>query len=414
VIAILARGNTIMFASRFALPQDILAQPHRYSAGQVQDAIEKAKTHDNPTLLALVPKAEAFLAEGRSPVDHESAPDATAALMPGPRLGAGAPRQNDAQSREASGKPIDLPFAQVPDAAQDYPKVLDEPIRVGKSSDSRVAFSICTLVTRPEQYKTLVHSFTSHGFSYKDCEYIYIDNSNETQYDAYRGINKFLTMATGRYIIICHQDVLLLDEGRQKLDAVLSELDRVDPNWGVCGNAGGVYPGRLAIRITDPHGENQFTEPLPRRVSGLDENFLVVRRDANLAVSADLKGFHLYGTDLCIVAHLLGYTAYVVDFHLHHLSKGDKAQRVTVKNDPNFANFAELRSALIAKYRRAMRPRIATTTTTAVYLGRSMAPSSVLNALLATSMPKRLDRLPRMLGLRRERTKGREKSFGLP
>ena len=270
---------------------------------------------------------------------------------------------------------------------------MGEPINISDIKDSGVVYSICTFVTRFGQYKDLVKSFVGHGFSYNDCEYIYIDNSEKNQYDAYRGINKFLTTANGRYIVICHQDVLLIDDGRQKLDAVLSELDRIDPSWGVCGNGGGVYPGRLALRLTDPHGANQFTEPLPRRVSGLDENFLVVRRDANLAVSADLKGFHLYGTDICIVARLLGYTAYVVDFHLRHLSSGAS------KYEPGFA---ELRSALIAKYRRVMRPRTATTTTTAVYLGGSMALSPVLNAVLATSIPKRFARLPKMLGLRRE------------
>ena len=141
-----------------------------------------------------------------------------------------------------------------------------------------------------------------------------------------------------------------------------------------------------------PAWDNQFTEPLPRRVSGLDENFLVVRRDANLAVSADLKGFHLYGTDICIVARLLGHTAYVVDFHLRHLSSGAS------KYQPDFE---ELRAALIAKYRRAMRPRIATTTTTAIYLGGSATLSPVLNAVLTTSIPKRFARLPKMLGRRK-------------
>jgi hypothetical protein len=272
------------------------------------------------------------------------------------------------------------------------------PINVADIKDSDIVYSICTFVTRFDQYNDLIKSFVDHGFSYNDCEYIYIDNTDKNQYDAYRGINKFLTTSKGKYIVICHQDVLLVDDGRQKLDAVLSELDGVDPSWGVCGNSGGIYPGRVAIRISDPFGDDQFTEPLPRKVSAFDENFLVVRRDANLAVSADLKGFHLYGTDICIVAHLLGHTAYVVDFHLRHLSKGDKAQR----GAGNDRNFAELRSALIAKYRRAMRPRITTTSSTSVYLGRSMALSSALNAFLATNLPRRFGRLPKMLGLGRK------------
>ena len=142
---------------------------------------------------------------------------------------------------------------------------MGEPISIADIQESCVVYSICTFVTQFGQYKDLVKSFVNQEFSYNDCEYIYIDNSDENQYDGYSGINKFLTTENGRYIVICHQDVLLIDDGRDKLDAVLRELDRIDPSWGVCGNGGGVYPGRLAIRLTDPHGDNQFTEPLPQR-----------------------------------------------------------------------------------------------------------------------------------------------------
>jgi hypothetical protein len=128
----------------------------------------------------------------------------------------------------------------------------------------------------------MVESFVSHGFSYDDCEYLYIDNSETNHYEAYAGINKFLAISKGLYIIICHQDLLLLQDDRKKLDAVIEELNQLDPNWGVCGNGGGIHPGRLALRVTDPHGDDQFTERLPIKVRGLDENFLVTRRDANL------------------------------------------------------------------------------------------------------------------------------------
>ena len=196
---------------------------------------------------------------------------------------------------------------------------MGQPIEISQVKSDEIRYSICTFVTRRSQYSEMVESYVSHGFSYDDCEFLYIDNSETNRYEAYAGINKFLTTAKGLYIIICHQDVRLLQDDRKKLDSVIEELDRLDPNWGVCGNGGGVHPGRFALRVTDPHGDNQFTERLPIRVSGLDENFLIVRRDANLAVSRDLRGFHLYGAELCIVAHFQGFTSYVVDFHLHHL-----------------------------------------------------------------------------------------------
>jgi hypothetical protein len=209
-----------------------------------------------------------------------------------------------------------------------------------------IRFSICTLVTRPEQYRSMTATFMARGFSDSDCEYIFLDNSETNSSDAYQGLNLFLNNARGEYIILCHQDVELLDGGREQLDAVLAEMEVHDPSWAVLGNSGGMSPGRLAIRITDPHGAGQKTEHLPARVHSLDENFLVVRRSANLALSRDLSGFHLYGADLCIVADILGWRSYVVDFHLRHLSPGNRD-----------LSLSRSRVALIKKYSRALRTR---------------------------------------------------------
>jgi hypothetical protein len=256
---------------------------------------------------------------------------------------------------------------------------MNQPRDITYVTDCQFKYSICVFVTGYKQYAEMVESFVSHGFTHSDCEYLYIDNTKGDVYEAFAGINKFLTVAKGTYIIICHQDLVLLSDGRNKLDAVLDELARRDPNWGVCGNAGGIHPGRLAIRITDPHGDNQLTESLPAKVTSLDENFLLVRRDANLAVSRDLEGFHLYGTDLCLVAQFLGYSAYVVDFHLRHLSRG-----------PQDPSYQKIRSALIEKHNRALRLHFATTTTTSVFLGGPKALRSVLNSKVGLRVARRI------------------------
>jgi hypothetical protein len=192
----------------------------------------------------------------------------------------------------------------------------------------------------------MVSTFEARGFAGNDCEYLFLDNSRSNAFDAYEGLNLFLNNARGEYIIVCHQDVELLSDGRDQLDVVIAELEAKDPAWAVIGNSGGVSPGRLAIRITDPHGADQKTDQLPVRVRSLDENFLVVRRRANLALSHDLGGFHLYGTDLCIIADILGWRSYVVDFHLHHLSPGYREQ-----------SLSQSRVAMIKKYAHALRFR---------------------------------------------------------
>lgn len=211
---------------------------------------------------------------------------------------------------------------------------------------ARPRFSICTLVTRRGEYAEMVESFVSHGFTPADCEYLYLDNSESNCFDAFRGYNLFLSEARGDFIILCHQDVLLLQDGRGELEQRLDELTAHDPEWALCGNAGGVAFTRLAIRISDRYGKDQFNGPFPARVTALDENFIVVRREAHLALSHDLSGFHFYGADLCIVADFLGRSSWAIDFHLLHKGVGKKD-----------ANFYRQRTDLARKYQRACRSR---------------------------------------------------------
>lgn len=165
-------------------------------------------------------------------------------------------------------------------------------------------------------------SFRGGGFDRHNSEFLCIDNSAGNLFCAYAGIDRLIEEARGRFVVLCHQDVRLLSDGAAELTARLAELTERDPNWALAGNAGVRPDGEFAVRITDPHGAGQNRGPFPALVNSLDENFIVVRRDAGVRPSATLSGFHLYGTDLCLQARAVGRTAWVVDFHLRHLSAG--------------------------------------------------------------------------------------------
>jgi len=232
--------------------------------------------------------------------------------------------------------------------------------QVSTRTSTGIKFSICTLVTDWHEYSQMVDSFVAGGFEPSDCEYLFINNGEKNEYEAYGGYNAFLVEAQGDFIILCHQDIVLLNDNRLDLENRLSELDFIDPNWAVCGNCGGDSSRGLAIRISDPAGgENQRIGTFPARVTALDENFIVARRRANLALSHDLSGFHHYGTDICIVADILGWNAWVIDFHLRHNSAGNADD-----------SYVRLRQRLIEKYRNAFRPRWAVTSINSIFLSR--------------------------------------------
>ncbi len=183
-------------------------------------------------------------------------------------------------------------------------------------------FTICTLVTRLEQYTSFVESFIAGGFTPETSRYLYISNIGSNTYEAYAGLNLMIAQATTPYIILCHQDVTLLKHGYTELLAQLAELDHLDPDWAAAGNAGGTGKAKYAAHFTNFESKVTKLGTLPAKVESLDENFIVLKRSANIGLSHDLSGFHLYGTDIVIQAIMRGYTSYAIDFHLHHHGEG--------------------------------------------------------------------------------------------
>lgn len=243
-------------------------------------------------------------------------------------------------------------------------------------------FSICSLVTNMDEYREMVSSFQTAGFNDEKAEFLYANNTQGNRYDGFSGVKHFLTHAIGQYIIICHQDILLTHDTIETLLARLEELSTLDPNWAIVGNAG--YQGltHKAVRISDPYGQNTSIGTFPSRVQTLDENFLVIRKSANLSISNDLYGFHFYGADLCLIADMLGYNAYVIDFHLYHKSGG-------TCNESFFA----AKERLISKYQRALETKFIRTTCSPLFLSHSKLLNIFCNKKIMVSLKKRFEYL---------------------
>ena len=261
-------------------------------------------------------------------------------------------------------------------------------------SQAHPRYSICTLLTEKDQYIDALRSFRDAGFIEPESEFLYIDNTEENKYDAYRGVKKLLQLAKGDYVILCHQDLILHEDNKYKLDCIIEEMNKLDSNWALLGNAGGTVPGQQAYHLTEYTGKDKHylrRGTLPYRADSLDEDFIVLRQSANLTTSNDLSGFHMYGTDLCMIARILGYTAYVVDFHLWHLGGASTKASVTTGAHVT-SSFDVTKENLIRKYQRAYSPRFIQTTCTIFYVSSSRVKNFLFNRKQVFSIQKRLYR----------------------
>lgn len=183
----------------------------------------------------------------------------------------------------------------------------------------------------------MLQSFIQAGFTETICEFLYIDNIAQNTFDAYQGLNYFLQEAHGELIIICHQDVLINLHRIENLENRIAEIEKLDPTWAILSNAGGIENNlyqRVSVHINYANNFKQTAGELPQKVCSVDENFIVIKKVANLALSSNLSGFHLYGLDLCLIAELLGFNAYAIDFLLTHKSYGnpDKSYAIVLQS----------------------------------------------------------------------------------
>ncbi len=247
------------------------------------------------------------------------------------------------------------------DSALNIARIVNEPVY-------KFEFSICTLVTRQEEYQEMMTSFLNKGFDEQTCEYLYIDNTHGCAFDAYKGLNQFLQQAKGRHIIICHQDIIIHDHDRQHLANKIAEIDALDKNWAILANAGGINFKWIATNLTQASGNRIKEKRLPLLTKTIDENFFVVKNGANLALSNNLSGFHMYGSDICLIADILGFNSYIIDFNLIHKSNGN-ADR----------SFFISRNEFVKKYDHAFRGRFMATTITRFYLSGNWFTAWVYN-----------------------------------
>ncbi len=184
-------------------------------------------------------------------------------------------------------------------------------------------FQVATVANDAAQYAAMRRSFEAAGFSDDRARYTLFDNARDNRHEPYAVLRQLSGEGPEPYLVLCHQDVRLdLSHGYDQLAAQVALLNDRHPDWAVAGNAGGGCEDRVLAHLDEPTGRYREAN-LPAAARSLDENFLLLRRSGGALCSEGLRGFHLYGTDVCLHAIARGRTAFVIDFLLTHLSAGN-------------------------------------------------------------------------------------------
>lgn len=225
------------------------------------------------------------------------------------------------------------------------------PQKVPCGDDAKCIFSVCCLMTDPEQYAILRRELANQGFTNEECEFLVCDNSKANSFSAYEGVRLFLQEARGKYVLILHQDAIPL-EPAAKLLAGIAAVESHDAFWGIIGNAGRTKGSRSVLSMVSGKDVYRLASVFVR-VTTIDENMMIIRNGTGITLSADVGGYHFYAFDLCSVAARLGYNSYVVDHLWRHDSRG------TIDG-----NFLAARQRMERKMRQYHRGQLAPTTCT--------------------------------------------------
>lgn len=137
-------------------------------------------------------------------------------------------------------------------------------------------------------------------------------------------INDALESCSTDIAVIAHQDVYFPEGWIVQLEEYVANLESNADNWGVIGvigidksgnGCGHVYSSGLRCIV----GE---TKKSPQQVVSVDEMVIILRTKTGLRFDAELPGFHLYGTDICLEAKQRGMASFVLPNFCMHNSNG--------------------------------------------------------------------------------------------
>lgn len=191
-------------------------------------------------------------------------------------------------------------------------------------------YAIITCISKPEVYQScLLDSLTKCRRSF-DVEIVPVFNTTG-QYSASVALNYGMSVTDADVVIFSHQDITLLDDWFERLDAAVNSLD----DWAIIGASGitlaatryhiGGWGGPISaehkIAVGTVYSDNGLEWDGIKELTAVhtvDECLFVLNRSTGLKFDTAIAGFHLYGTDLSLQARKAGLGVYAASLPLVH------------------------------------------------------------------------------------------------
>lgn len=192
--------------------------------------------------------------------------------------------------------------------------------------ETKSLFSIITIVNKEDVYQ----EFKKNLAEQKNVNYelIKVNNVNNQFSSAREAYNDAVQKANGKYLVFLHPDMRFLDE--YALHDIFNQATKIK-NFGVVGVAGcpfELYHHKSVIMTTIVQGipSYHFGKAINKatKVQTVDECFFIMERKfCQEHPFSNIKGWHMYAVEQCLISLLSDRKNYVVPARLWHYSPGD-------------------------------------------------------------------------------------------
>lgn len=198
-------------------------------------------------------------------------------------------------------------------------------------------YSIVTIVNDIDEYRNFMESIKSQS-TLPSIEFIAIPNFNNLYKNAFEALNIGLSVASGQYVITCHQDIEFEKQWFDKVNKHIFTLEKNNIKWGVIGPAGITIDSKPKYFIT---GVPEYPHEDINEVFCLDELCMIINKSANITFDEkNFSGYHFYGLDICTKANKNNYKVFSINAITTHKSGDGTKNLNTIEKYQDFIKLA--------------------------------------------------------------------------